>query len=151
MRIVVHRRLEHHIDAALDLLRIAGFNQTSDRFNAQDAQGITDLYADDATVEEPYGTPAKAGREAILEFYTGAVKSGSTLKRTGPTQIASNMAAFAFTVYIGGLSEESKGVDIDMPMGKMEIDVIDTFEFNKDGKVTAMKAYWDPAVNLRQT
>lgn len=121
-----------------------------DRFNAKDAEGIAGLYADDATVEDPHGTPAKQGKAEILEFYTGAVKSNSTLKQQGPTRIAGNRAAFAFTVYVGGLDEESKGVDIDMPMGKMEIDVIDTFEFNEAGKVTAMTAYWDPAVNLRQ-
>ncbi len=121
-----------------------------DRFNAKDAQGIADLYAEDATVEDPYGTEAKKGKTAILEFYTGAVKSGSTLVQNGPTRIAGNRAAFAFTVFVGGLTQESKGVDVDMPMGKMEIDVIDTFEFNDEGKVTAMTAYWDPSINLRQ-
>ncbi|NNE56562.1 MAG: SnoaL-like domain-containing protein [Hellea sp.] len=134
-----HTKMQAAVQAYIDL------------FNAKDAEGIADLYADNATVEDPYGTQPKKGRAEILEFYSGAVKSGSTLVRTGPTQIASNVAAFAFTVYIGGLDEESKGVDIDMPMGKMEIDVIDTFQFNEGDKVTAMKAYWDPAVNLRQT
>jgi len=121
-----------------------------DRFNEQDAEGIADLYADDATVTDPYPTDAKAGREAILAFYTGAVKSNSTLVQQGPTRIAGNRAAFAFTVHVGGLTDESKVTDVDLPMGKMQIDVIDTFEFNEDGKVTAMTAYWDPAVNLRQ-
>ena len=121
-----------------------------DRFNEADAQGIADLYADDATVEDPYGTPAKEGKEAILEFYKMAVKSGSQLEQNGSTRIAGNRAAFAFTVHIGGLSSDSKAVDVDMPMGKMQIDVIDTFEFNDEGKVTSMTAYWDPKVNLRQ-
>lgn len=121
-----------------------------DHFNAADAEAIANLYADNATVEDPYGTDAKSGKAAILEFYQAAVKSGSTLVQNGPTRIAGNRAAFAFTVFIGGLSAESKAVDIDLPMGKMEIDVIDTFEFNEDGKVTAMTAYWDASVNLRQ-
>lgn len=121
-----------------------------DCFNAQDAQGIADLYAETATVQDPYGTPMKNGKAEILAFYTAAVKSSSTLVQTGPTRIASNRAAFAFTVHVGGLSEESKAVDIDMPMGKMQIDVIDTFEFDDDGKVTAMTAYWDAAFNLRK-
>ena len=121
-----------------------------DRFNAQDAEGIADLYADDATVTDPYPTDPKVGHDAILAFYTAAVKSNSTLVQNGTTRIAGNRAAFAFTVHVGGLSSESKVVNVDMPMGKMQIDVIDTFEFNEDGKVTAMTAYWDPAVNLRQ-
>ena len=37
-------------------------------FNAQDADGIADLYADDATVIDPMGTPPKQGREAIHTF-----------------------------------------------------------------------------------
>ena len=121
-----------------------------DRFNAGDAQGVADIYAEDATVEDPFGTPAKAGKAAILEFYTAAMKSGSQLTQTGSTRIAGNRAAFAFTVHIGGLSSESKAVDIDMPMGKMQIDVIDTFEFNEAGEVISMCAYWDPKINLRQ-
>jgi len=121
-----------------------------DKFNAADADGIANLYADDATVQDPYPTPTKNGRDEILAFYTMAVKSGSQLVQTSPTRIAGNRAAFAFTVHIGGLSKESKAVDMDLPMGKMQIDVIDTFEFNEDGKVTAMTAYWDPAVNLRK-
>jgi len=121
-----------------------------DRFNAQDPEGIADLYADDATVTDPYPTDPKVGRDAILAFYTGAVKSNSTLVQQGGTRIAGNRAAFAFTVHVGGLTEESKVTDADLPMGKMQIDVIDTFEFNEVGKVTAMTAYWDPAVNLRQ-
>ena len=121
-----------------------------DCFNAQDAQGIADLYAETATVEDPYGTPAKSGKAEILAFYSAAVKSSSTLAQTGPTRIAGNRAAFAFTVHVGGLSEESKVVDIDLPMGKMQIDVIDTFEFDEDGKVTSMTAYWDAKFNLRK-
>ena len=121
-----------------------------DFFNKQDAEGIASLYADDAIVEDPYGTPVKSGKAEILAFYKASVKSNSTLVQTSPTRIASNRAAFAFTVHVGGLSEENKVVDVDMPMGKMQIDVIDTFEFNEDGEVTAMTAYWDPAVNLRK-
>jgi len=121
-----------------------------DYFNAADPAGIASLYAENATVEDPYGTPAKDGKAAIEAFYQAAVKSGSTLVQSGPTRIAGNRAAFAFTVHIGGLSSDSKAVDVDMPMGKMQIDVIDTFEFDEAGKVTAMTAYWDPAVNLRQ-
>ena len=121
-----------------------------DRFNTQDPEGIADLYADDATVVDPYPTAPKEGREAILAFYTAAVKSNSTLVQEGTTRIAGNRAAFAFTVHVGGLSDESKVTDVELPMGKMQIDVIDIFEFNEDGKVTSMTAHWDPAVNLRQ-
>jgi len=119
-----------------------------DLFNAQDAQGIADLYADDATVTDPVGTPAKEGKEAILAFYTMAVKNGARLKQNGPTRIAGNSAAFAFTVSVGAMTDVdgdvAVAVAVELPKGGMTIDVIDTFQFDEDGKVTEMKAYWGP-------
>jgi len=103
-----------------------------DLFNAQDAQGI-------------------AGKEAILAFYTMAVKNGAKLKQNGPTRIAGNSAAFAFTVSVGAMTDVDSdvAVAVDLPKGGMTIDVIDTFQFNEDGKVTEMKAYWGPS-NITQ-
>lgn len=117
-----------------------------DLFNQQDAQGIADLYADNATVTDPVGTPAKEGKEAILAFYSMAVKNGATLKQNGPTRIAGNCAAFAFTVSVGAMTnvDSDVAVAVELPKGGMTIDVIDTFEFNENGKVIAMKAYWGP-------
>jgi len=122
-----------------------------DLSNAQDSQGIADLYADDATVTDPIGTPPKAGKEAILAFYNMAVKNGARLKQNGPTRIASNSAAFAFTVSVGAMTDidGDVAVAVDLPKGGMTIDVIDVFEFNEDGKVSSMKAYWGPS-NITQ-
>ena len=121
-----------------------------DLFNACDADGIADLYADDATVTDPVGTPPKNSKADILAFYQGAVKGGSTLVQHGPTRIVANFAAFAFTVHVGGYNPEDVSVDVDLPSGSMTIDVIDTFEFNEDGKVTAMRAFWGPT-NITKT
>ena len=122
-----------------------------DLFNAQDAQGIADLYADDATVTDPVGTPAKEGKAAILEFYTMAVKNGARLEQQGQTRIAGNSAAFAFTVSVGAMTnvDPDIAVAVELPKGGMTIDVIDTFTFNEAGKVTEMKAYWGPS-NITQ-
>lgn len=122
-----------------------------DLFNAQEAKGIADLYADDATVTDPVGTPAKEGKEAILAFYTMAVKNGARLSQKGPTRIAGNAAAFAFTVSVGAMTDVDAdvAVAVELPKGGMTIDVIDTFYFNEDGKVTEMKAYWGPG-NITQ-
>jgi len=54
-----------------------------DNFNAQDAEAIANLYADDATVEDPVGTPHKNGKDEILAFYKTAVKNGATLSQQG--------------------------------------------------------------------
>jgi len=120
-------------------------------FNAQDAQGIADLYADDATVTDPVGTPPKVGKEAILNFYTLAVKNGAKLKLNGPTRIAGNSAAFPFTCAVGEMTyvDGDVAVEVELPKGGMTIDIIDTFTFNEDGKVSEMKAYWGPS-NITQ-
>ena len=122
-----------------------------DLFNAQDAQGIADLYAEDAVVIDPMGTPPKKGKAAILEFYTLAVKNGAKLELVGPTRIAENSAAFPFKCTVGGMThvDDDVAVEVDLPKGGMTIDIIDTFQFNEYGKVTEMKAYWGP-MNITQ-
>ena len=122
-----------------------------DLFNAQDAQGIADLYADDATVTDPVGTPPKKGKDEILKFYTLAVKNGAKLELVGPTRIAGNSAAFPFKCTVGGMThvDGDVAVEVDLPKGGMIIDIIDTFQFNEDGKVTEMNAYWGPS-NITQ-
>ena len=123
-----------------------------DLFNAQDAGGIADLYAEDATVTDPVGTPEKSGKAAILSFYEMAVKNGAKLTRSGETRIAGNSAAFAFTVTVGAMTnvDADIAVAVELPKGGMRIDVIDTFVFNDDGKVVEMKAYWGPS-NITKT
>lgn len=120
-----------------------------DCFNAQDAEGIVSLFADDATVTDPVGTEPKTGIDEIRAFYTLAVKNGAKLEQHGPTRIVSNMASFAFTVSIGEMTAADKAVDVELPSGGMTIDVIDTFAFNDDNKVTEMRAFWGPT-NITQ-
>jgi len=121
-----------------------------DLFNACDAQGIADLYADDATVTDPVGTPPKNGKAEILAFYSGAVNGGSQLVQQGSTRIVADYAAFSFRVHVGGYNPEDVSIDVDLPSGSMTIDVIDTFQFNNEGKITAMRAFWGPT-NITKT
>ena len=120
-------------------------------FNSQDAKGIAQLYADNAKVTDPVGTPTKIGKEAILSFYKLAVKNGARLKRSGPIRVSQNFAAFAFTVSVGSMTSVDKdvAVEVELPKGGMSIDVIDTFKFNEEGQITEMNAYWGPS-NITQ-
>ena len=120
-------------------------------FNSQDAKGIAQLYADNAKVTDPVGTPTKVGKEAILSFYKLAVKNGARLKRSGPIRVSQNFAAFAFTVSVGSMTSVDKdvAVEVELPKGSMIIDVIDTFKFNEEGQITEMNAYWGPS-NITQ-
>jgi steroid delta-isomerase len=89
-----------------------------DTFNRSDAAGIADLYADDATVEDPVGSPLKTGKQAIADFYKMAVATGAKLALSAPIRAShGNSAAMAFDV------------KLNMPQGKAEIHVIDVMTF----------------------
>lgn len=100
--------------------------------NTKDIAIIKAMYAKDATVSDPLGTPAKVGFDSIVAFYDkGAFNPQANLSAelTGPIRVAGNAAAFSFNVFFNG----------------MKLEVIDVFEFNQDGKVQTMKAYWSNA------
>ncbi|MES0874628.1 steroid Delta-isomerase [Sinimarinibacterium thermocellulolyticum] len=102
-----------------------------DAFNRSDAAAIADLYADDATVEDPVGSPPKTGKRAIAEFYQMAVATGARLELAAPIRAShGKAAAMAFDVRLN------------MPQGRAHIRVIDVMTFDEAGKFTSMKAYW---------
>jgi steroid delta-isomerase len=104
-------------------------------FTTGDTAAVVSLYAEDATLEDPVGGEILTGRPAIADFYEKAMHMGVRLELTGPVRIAANAAAFSFLVQIG-------------PPGGPEIDVIDVFRFNPEGKIASMQAFWGPT-NLR--
>lgn len=90
------------------------------------------LFAEEASIEDPVGTPLKVGHAAIREFYTGSMAAGAKLVLEGPVRIAGDYAAFPFSarLMMGG--------------NDMRVDVIDIFKFNDAGKIIEMKAYFGP-------
>lgn len=97
-------------------------------FDKADMTIIEDMYAADATVEDPVGTEPKVGIEAIKAFYKSAFDMGVKLEIDGKPRCAGNSVAFNFHVVMPG----------------MKISPIDVFELNADGKVQSMRAYWGP-------
>lgn len=96
------------------------------------ADDVVELYADDATVEDPVGGgEVHIGRDAIRRFYDALPSSGAqaeiqTLRALG------NEAAFHWAL------------TIDLGDNKMRIDIISVMTFNDEGKIASMKAYWGP-------
>jgi steroid Delta-isomerase len=102
-------------------------------FGAGDADRVAAIFAADATVEDPIGTPKHIGREAIRAFYTQSMATGAKLKLEGAIRIAADSAAFPFSVNLHWEGSDKR------------IDVIDTFRFNEANEVIEMRAFWGPA------
>lgn len=111
---------------------IAAVHAYVDAFDKGDPELAVALFAPDATIEDPIGTPLKADVAAIREFYVGSMASGAKLVLDGPIRIGGDYAAFAFSAKLN-LNDQD-----------MRVDVIDTFKFNEAGKVVEMKAYFGP-------
>lgn len=96
------------------------------------ADDIADLYAEDATVQDPVGGETHIGRHAIHGFYKnieGAPKETELLS----LRVAGHEAAFMFAITVGAGEH------------RIRIEPIDVMVFNAEGKVSSMKAYWSPA------
>ncbi|HET7667163.1 MAG TPA: nuclear transport factor 2 family protein [Mycobacterium sp.] len=91
------------------------------------ADDIAELYADDATVEDPVGGEVHIGRQAIRGFYANALQSEAETK-IATIRALGNEVAFVWTLAIAGLT----------------IDIISVMTFDEEGKIASMKAYWGP-------
>lgn len=121
------------------MIRPQQIQQTLARYielvDACDIDGIVALYAADATVEDPVGSPLHQGREAIGRFYReGLGRANARARQTGPvaaTHVGSGAIPFC--------------VDLEWNGGPCSIQVIDVMEFDADGLIRSMKAYWGEA------
>ena len=120
--------------------RVRAITETVNRYLELVAKGsaddIVELYADDATVEEPVGGEVRIGRTAIQGFYA-AVNDVQRECELVTLRVAGNEAAFQFRLTVTAGQH------------RMVIEPIDVMVFDSRGKVTAMKAYWS-AGDMRQ-
>lgn len=94
------------------------------------ADEIADLFADDATVEDPVGGgEVHIGKSAIHRFYKN-IESAKRATELVTLRVAGHEAAFLFVI------------NVDAGGHKVRIEPIDVMNFNADGKITSMKAYW---------
>ena len=103
-----------------------------ERHSAGDIDGILACFAPDARAEDPVGTAAHVGTDALRAFFEGthALCDRLELELTGPVRVALPHAAFPMRAisHIGG--------------DALVVDIIDVMTFDDDARVTEMKAYW---------
>lgn len=98
-----------------------------------DLEKIMDLYAENATVEDPVGGgTVHEGKAAVREFYATvtALKIDATLHEA---RVCGNDLLFHFEITTH-FDENSKAT----------IDVWDLMTHDEAGKVASMRAYWTP-------
>jgi steroid delta-isomerase len=119
--------------ASADEIR-AVIDQYVTRFSSGDGAGWAALFAEDATQEDPVGTPANVGREAIAAFYENMMAmlgGGLRLELKHEPIIIGHEAAFAATAFAGQGESRAR-----MP------DIVDLVTFAEDGSITSLRAFW---------
>lgn len=112
--------------------KLAAVQGYVDAFEKGDAEAVITLFASDASVEDPVGTPIKRGHDEIRVFYQASMATGAKLEMLGEPRCAADYVAFPFAVRLEWQGQKSV------------IEVIDTFRLNDDGKIIEMRAYWGP-------
>jgi steroid delta-isomerase len=102
---------------------------------SMDIEGFVNAFTPDAVSHDPVGTPAHHGHEALRSFLGGVF---SLLDTFGLTEnsvfLAGNSAAIKWTGT--GVGKNGKSVSFEG---------IDVMDFNAEGKIVMVHAYWDPA------
>lgn len=93
---------------------------------------LVELYAEDATLEDPVGGEVHIGRQAIRGFYATLDNLDRHCELV-TLRVAGNEAAFHFRLTITAGDS------------RMRIEPIDVMVFDGDGKIAGMKAYWSAA------
>lgn len=102
-----------------------------------DVDAVLALFADEISVEDPVGGAAGThieGREAVEAFFRkGFSRSKPVPTLTGPIRTTrGNEAAMPFTLRLEFAGQPR------------EIDVIDVVSFDDGGKITRLRAFWNP-------
>jgi steroid delta-isomerase len=101
--------------------------------SGRDVEAYVDLFAEDAVIIDPVGTPAHVGRDAVRAFRQSAVDAVTSMDFTAHgTRAAGDHVAFNFVVKatVGG--------------AQMLIEGIEIFQIEA-GKITHMTAIWGEA------
>jgi steroid delta-isomerase len=101
--------------------------------SANDKEGYLELFATDATLEDPVGSGVRKGHDEIREFWdvVHTLSENITLVPTGPARVAANEVAFPMQAVS------------DVAGSKMVVDIIDVFVVDDSRKITGMRAFWD--------
>jgi steroid delta-isomerase len=107
---------------------------------AMDRKAWVSTFAADASSHDPIGTPPHVGHVAIGKFFDGILA------------LTDKVGLTAEHVYICGNRAAVKwaGRGIGKNKKPLAFDGIDVFEFDAQGKIKTLQAYWDPSKLMAQ-
>lgn len=112
----------------------AGLQAYVDRINAGDTEGVTALFAPDATIEDPVGSPLKRGAD-IAAWFRDTVAFNTRITPVAPIRGShGSEAALAFEVEFTPPGER-----------RMRIRSIDVCCFDEQGRITSLRGFWGPS------
>jgi steroid delta-isomerase len=101
-----------------------------DALNGRSADRVVALFREDATIEDPVGTPPWRGRAEIEAFYGSALDQVLRVEvQTAPRGSYGEAAAYAFRVHLSNRT----------------LDVIGVLTFDEAGLIRSMRAYHGPS------
>ncbi|MDX6284824.1 MAG: steroid Delta-isomerase [Frankiales bacterium] len=104
------------------------------RFNSGDYDGLVALFADDATQEDPVGTPPNVGHEAIRQFFANLEGVGKPqLNVLHDPIIVGSEAILTFSV-VTQVGDQKVTVPF----------VVDHMTLADDGRIAQLRAFFDP-------
>jgi len=103
------------------------------RMGAADLEGVLALFHPDAVIEDPIGTGEKRGHKEIGAFFQAgydAMQGGILMTLEGNVRVVGRYGAGAYI---------AKPVNYPVPV---EIETLDVMEFDDDGLIVRMTAFW---------
>ncbi|OKH79260.1 steroid delta-isomerase [Mycobacterium sp. ST-F2] len=104
--------------------------------SARQPETIVDLFADNATIEDPVGTEPKTGRQTLIDFYTVLASMDEIDVELLWSKVAADTAVFSFELRSGAGGH------------RFELRPVDIMIFDDDAKIVSLRAVFDPATDI---
>lgn len=105
-----------------------------DAYDRNDKAAFLALWAADGVLEDPVGTPAHVGVDALGAFWDGARELADRIVLKPQS-----------TILAGGEAAVVIEIHAHMGDGGLVMQAVDVMQFDDDGRLTNVRAYWDMA------
>lgn len=105
------------------------------RVSTGEVDSLIELFAPEATVEDPVGGEPAIGRDAVRKFYQNAVDQVQPVIEPGVARASHDGTSVVVPITVQGKINGRLGV----------ISAVDVFEIDEAGRIASMRSYWGPS------